>query len=154
MGQSPSTLTGGQTSSAPRHCLHGDAPPSHCPLIQKGNTPHGDQGSQHSYLRPRKNTHTLMDSSRPPWACPFSARTSSSRPNVSPSMLWERLCSSSLRLSSRAARVRSYNRGPNTEPCGTPQTLYCSTQRDTLFTRVLLPPDGRSSHSCSRLAQH
>lgn len=50
--------------------------------------------------------HTLMDSSRPPCACPFSARPSSS--DVNPSMLWERLCSSSWRLSSRAARVRSF----------------------------------------------
>lgn len=51
---------------------------------------------------------TLMDSSSPPWACPFSARPSSSTPGVSPSMLWERLCSSSWRASSSAARVRSY----------------------------------------------
>lgn len=47
-----------------------------------------------------------MDSSRPPCACPFSARPSSS--DVNPSMHWECLCRSSWRLSSRAARVRSY----------------------------------------------
>lgn len=99
---------------------------------------------------------TLMDSRRPPWVWPFSALPSSSRHDVNPSMLCERLCSSSWRLSNRAARVRSCAQSDTNKDKMKKHLhsqLCCVLSR--MAVAVLCPPlDGRSDHSCSRPARH
>lgn len=138
-----------------------------CHRRRKHHISPGGEGGANARV-PRAHA-TLMDSSSPPWAWPFSARPSSSDDN--PSMLWERRCSSSWRLSSRAARVRSY---AHTRTHTHQEMIRLGTTGDqargfaerhfSFYFNLMLkayalmhggiaPLAGRSGHSCTRRAR-